>query len=53
MVRSNTLLPLLAGVATLAGAVRTPKKTVPGAYIVEFADDQVLPPPRPARPLGD
>jgi hypothetical protein len=49
MVRSNTLLPLLAGLASLTGAVRTPKKTVPGAYIVEFEDDQVFPPLRPAR----
>ncbi|KAI0128290.1 subtilase [Xylariales sp. AK1849] len=40
MVRSNLLLPLLAGAAAVAEAARTAKNIIPGAYIVEFEEAQ-------------
>jgi hypothetical protein len=41
MVRRNLVLSLLASAAAVTEAARTPKKFVPGSYIVEFEDSEV------------
>lgn len=50
MVRSNVALSLLAGASALTEAARTPKKQVPGSYIVEYDDGAVGPTRR--KPYG-